>query len=114
MAKSNLFKRLKTEIKELRAGTPGNRFIEHYRRQRRREKGQAGPWKTAGYVSAGILLLITGFLLSLPPGVPGFLLWIPGLGLLVGRFERFAQVLDRGEMLAPRAWSRVKAAVTRK
>jgi hypothetical protein len=62
-----------------------------------------------GYVIAGLALLIGGFLLSLPPGVPGFLLWVPGLALLAARFRGFAALLDGLEVRSRRIWQRLRA-----
>lgn len=92
---------IKAEFREIKNGVPGRRFVDHYERSRRRRGGRGALWRTWGYVIAGLTLLICGFVLSLPPGVPGFLLWIPGLGLLVARFRSLATLLDRLE-----AWGR--------
>lgn len=61
-------------------------------------------WTTWGYVAAGLALVIGGLVLSLPPGVPGFLLWIPGLALLAARFKGLAMLLDRLEAWGRQAW----------
>jgi sulfite exporter TauE/SafE len=86
--------KIKADMRLLKAGPPGKRFIEHHERQR--QMGRAG-WRTAAHIVAGVVLLLVGLVLSLPPGVPGFLLWIPGLGLLVSRLRPFAIFLDRTE-----------------
>ncbi len=83
-------------MKRLADGPPGKRFIQYHQHQRAREKG-GSRWHTAAHIAAGVMLLVAGLLLSLPPGVPGFLLWIPGLALLVSRLRPFAVFLDRTE-----------------
>lgn len=101
--------RLKNEMHELRRGTPGQRFIQHYERRQRREAGRTSAWLNLSYIVGGVVLLVAGLLLSLPPGVPGFLLWIPGLGLLVARSRRLAVVLDAAERKARDVWRRVRS-----
>jgi hypothetical protein len=96
--------KLRKTFKELRDGEPGRRFRDHHDRHREDEDG-GSRWKTAAFVAGGVLLLVAGLLLSLPPGIPGFLLWIPGLGLLVSRFRWLAAVLDRMESLARSLWA---------
>lgn len=103
-----MLKKIKSEFQAIKDGEPGRRFVDHYERTRRREGDQVSLWRTWGYVLAGLVLLICGFLLSLPPGVPGFLLWIPGLALLAARLKSFAVALDRLERLADQAWQRVR------
>lgn len=103
-----MLQRLKSDFRELKKGIPGRRFVEHYERRRQREHGKGNLWKTVGFVIAGLLLLILGLLLSIPPGFPGFLLWIPGLGLLAARLKSFAIFLDRLELLARKVWHWVR------
>lgn len=93
-----MLKKLKSHFSELARGKPGRRFIDHHERHRQSEKGNQFTWKTAAYVGAGVGLLLAGLLLSLPPGIPGFVLWVPGLGLLVVRFRFLAVGLDRVEL----------------
>lgn len=92
------FRKLKDSFHKLKQGEPGKRFMEHYERHRRSEKDE-GKWKTIAYIAAGTVLLIGGLLLSIPPGLPGFLLWVPALGLLVARLKVFAAFMDRAELL---------------
>ncbi len=56
---------------------------------------------------AGLLLLVLGLILSLPPLVPGFLLWIPGLALIASQSIFTASVLDSGECLLRRLYRRL-------
>ena len=44
--------------------------------------------------------MILGFVLSLPPLVPGFLLWLPGLALIAAQFDGVARALDQVECRA--------------
>lgn len=98
---------LKRTFDSLRRGEPGHRFVDHHERRKKAE-GSSGPWKSAGYIILGVVLLAAGFLLSLPPGVPGFLLWIPGLGLLAVRFRILAVYLDKSELLGRRLWGQLQ------
>jgi UPF0716 family protein affecting phage T7 exclusion len=104
----SLLQRTKAELKLLAAGEPGKRFLEFHERRRARERN-ATKWRTTAYVVAGVVLFAGGVLISLPPGVPGFFLWIPGLALLVARFRAFAIFLDRTEAFIRRLFGqRVK------
>ena len=89
---------LKRDFSLLVEGKPGSRFREHHRRHRQAEGRATSAWKTAGYLLLGATLVTAGLVLSIPPGLPGFLLWIPGLGLLVARLRVLAALLDRGEL----------------
>lgn len=93
-----MLSKLKSDFSLLVEGKPGSRFREHHRRHRQAERGAISAWKTAGYLLLGLTLVLAGFLLSIPPGVPGFLLWIPGLGLLAARLGVLAALLDRVEL----------------
>jgi len=93
-----VFNKLKSDFSLLVEGKPGSRFRDHHRRHRQAEGRATSAWKTAGYLLLGATLLTAGLVLSIPPGLPGFLLWIPGLGLLVARLGVLAALLDRGEL----------------
>lgn len=97
---------MKLAFRQIKAGAPGRRFIDHYQRSRRREGARGTLWTTIGYVAVGLVLVICGLVLSLPPAVPGFLLWIPGLALLAARFKGLALLLDRLEAWGRLAWRR--------
>jgi hypothetical protein len=97
-----MFKTLKRTFGGLAKGEPGRRFKDHHERHGESESPQGATWKTVAYVGAGGTLLVAGLLLSLPPGVPGFLLWVPGLGLLAARFRLLARWLDRSELIIRR------------
>lgn len=99
-----LIERIRDDFRRLAAGKPGSRFLDHHRHLRQREPNLKSTWKTAAYIAAGVLLLVAGLVLSIPPGLPGFLLWLPGLGLLVARLRPFALVLDKSELQVRRAW----------
>ena len=74
----------------------GRRFHRYHQRR----QGRSGHWRAAFYGGAGLLLVILGFVLSLPPLVPGFLLWLPGLALIAAQFDGVARALDRIECRA--------------
>jgi Mg2+/Co2+ transporter CorC len=97
-----MFERLKRTFHELKDGEPGRRFTAHHERHRRTESHRESTLKTAAYLIGGFALLLGGLLLSLPPGVPGFLLWVPALGLLAARLRVVAVGLDRAELLVHR------------
>ena len=101
-----MLKNIKMAIRELREGKPGARFINHYRKTRERESDRRTLWNTLKYVVVGSALVICGLVLSLPPGIPGFLLWIPGLALLAARSKPLALLLDRLELWGWQVWQK--------
>jgi hypothetical protein len=103
-----MLQKIKSELRQIKRGAPGQRFMDHYVRSKRNEDANGSVWKKWGYVAAGLILLIIGLLLSLPPGVPGFLLWIPGLALLAARSKTLAMLLDRTEAWGRRLWQRLR------
>jgi hypothetical protein len=103
-----MLQKLKSEFRAIKNGTPGQRFIEHYNRSRRDEGASKSALKKWAYVSLGLVLLVVGLLLSLPPGIPGFLLWIPGLALLAARSKSLAKLLDRIEAWSRKTWRRLR------
>jgi hypothetical protein len=105
-AETRVFKKLKKDFAKLKEGEPGERFIEHYRRHRASESKREAGWKTVAYITAALVLLTAGALLSLVPGVPGIILGIPALGLLVARLKFFAVFLDRTELFVRRLFGK--------
>jgi hypothetical protein len=99
-----MLQKLKSEFREVKNGAPGRRFVDHYERSRRREDGRGRVLRSWGYVGVGLVLLIGGLVLSLPPTVPGFLLWIPGISLIASRSRRISILVDRLEVWARKAW----------
>lgn len=92
-----MLKKLKATYRNISQGTPGTRFVDHYDK-RQREEGEQGAGKATLFLVTGVVLFIVGVALSIPPGVPGFLLWVPALGLVVARWKAFAVFLDRMEV----------------
>ena len=80
-----MLRKIKAEFREVKNGAPGRRFRDHYERSRLRDDVRGRVWRSWGYVGVGLVLLICGLVLSLPPSVPGFILWIPGLSLIASR-----------------------------
>lgn len=103
-----MLQKLKDEFHKIRASMPGQRFMDHYERRRQSEDPQESFLRTSLNVTAGFLLLIVGLLLSIPPGVPGFLLWVFGLAILAARFRSFARLLDKAELVAVNTWHRIR------
>ena len=83
-------------VEEFRAGEPGNRFLTVY--QHRRSLGREHPIRSIIYIGFGFLFLIVGTISALPPGVPGFCRWIPGLLMIATRLRWAAAVMDRLEV----------------
>jgi hypothetical protein len=108
-----LIQKVKSDLRTLRAGKPGRRFTEYHDRGRGRPQRGAS-WKKAAYIIAGAALLVAGLILSLPPGVPGFLLWIPGLTLMITRLRSVAVFLDSIEALVRRLFGQDVARPSKK
>lgn len=88
-------------VEEFRAGRPGNRFLTVY--QHRRLHRREHPVRSILYIGFGFLFLIVGVIIALPPGVPGFFLWIPGMLMISTRLRWAAVLMDRIEMWIHRA-----------
>jgi len=88
--------KLRRTSREIVHAPAGRRFHRYHQRR----QGRTGRWRAAVYGGAGLLLVILGFVLSLPPLVPGFLLWLPGLALIAAQFDGVARALDRIECRA--------------
>lgn len=99
--------KLRRHLKDFLQVRPGRRFIELHRRRRARAESGEGAGKRLLYIGAGLALLLAGLLLSLPPGFPGFLLWFPGLVMLVSRLKAMALLLDRVELALRRLIARL-------
>lgn len=107
-----MIRRLKNTFHKLSQDKPGERFINHYRRRQEALK-DADPWESYLFIGAGAALGIIGFLLSIPPGSPGFLLWIPALGLIAARLKFFALFLDKLESISRTLYGRIKGKLGR-
>jgi Flp pilus assembly protein TadB len=108
MQTRTVFDHLKVEFEKLKSSRPGHRFQDHHERKRREEQSRSKArrrWITFAYIAVGSLLIAAGVVFSLTPGIPGFVLFIPGLALLVARSARLARTLDHIE-LSLRRWRR--------
>ena len=99
-----MISKLRSIYREIIAAPAGERFHRFHQRR----KGRAGRWHVAVYGGAGLLLVMLGFLLSLPPLMPGFLLWLPGLALIASQFGWVARTLDHGEYLMRKVCRRIR------
>ncbi len=88
-------------VEEFRAGTAWNRFLTVY--QNRRVHCREHPVRSIIYIGFGFLILIVGTIIALPPGVPGFFLWIPGLLMIATRLRWAAVLMDKLEVWFHRA-----------
>lgn len=96
-------RKLRRSFHEINKAPAGERFRRyHYRR-----RGRHHPWLRPLILIAGILLVVLGFLLSLPPLVPGFLLWVPGLALIASQSILTASFLDSSERWLRRWYRRL-------
>lgn len=87
--------RLRKRVRRILDDPPGERFRNEYRRRKDRSERW---WVSAAVLAGAALLAVAGLLLSIPPGLPGFLIWIPALGLGASRTRPVAVLLDRLEI----------------
>jgi hypothetical protein len=106
MEEPRMLGQIRSTFREIKAGQPGRRFFDYYERNQRKGGGRAAFWRPFAQVGIGFILLLCGLLLSLTPGAPGFLLWIPGIALIAARSRLLAHLLDRLESGARRVWPR--------
>jgi hypothetical protein len=100
--------KLKKHIEDFLRDPPGRRFIELHHRWKEPAATPEAAWRKAAFIGAGFTLLLTGMLLSLPPGFPGFLLWFPGMVMLISRLKAAAILLDDAEILLRRLIARLR------
>ena len=99
----NFWERWRGRVRTLLEDTPGERFQNEYRRRKNRREH----WGVSVAVLSGAaFLVLIGLLLSIPPGMPGFLLWIPALGIIASRTRPVAAFMDRLEIWSRRAAER--------
>lgn len=84
-------KRFTHPVRELLRGRPGRRFRDFHDARMREERSHV---MTAGRVVLGVVLMLAGLLLSMPPLVPGFLVTAAGLALIASQSRRVAHWLD--------------------
>lgn len=96
---SSPFAYLKKVFKDLRLGRPGRRFRRFHQSRVEREESLRRSWKSLALIVAGVTMTVVGLLISLPPGPPGFLIWLPGLGLIVTQSKTAATLCDKIELL---------------
>ncbi|MFP4307822.1 MAG: hypothetical protein ACLFRG_14350 [Desulfococcaceae bacterium] len=96
--KPSPWKRWRGRVRTILEDIPGERFRNEYRRRRDRREHWG---MSVAMLSGAALLALVGLLLSIPPGMPGFLLWIPALGIIASRIRPVAKWMDRLE-----AWTR--------
>lgn len=89
-----MISKLKKTIRQLRRSKPGRRFVDHYHQNKHKN---TNAWKRWLVIILGTVMTMAGLVLSLPPAMPGFLLWIPGLALVASQVKPVAVVLDKLE-----------------
>ncbi len=92
-----MISKLKKITRQLRRSKPGRRFVDHYHQNKHKN---TNAWKRWLIISLGTVMTMAGLVLSLPPAMPGFLLWIPGLALVASQVKAVAVVLDKLECAA--------------
>ena len=79
-----------------KAGKPGHRFRNRYRRNRRSGPGRFATRK-ALVIVGGIVIVVASLLLAPLPG-PGWGTSFVGLGIVAGEVSHVARLLDRAEV----------------
>jgi UPF0716 family protein affecting phage T7 exclusion len=100
-----MWRKFRHWIKEIKRVKPGRRFQKQY--ERGRQKNDSALRHTV-FIVLGSALVITGFLLSIPPGVPGFLVSLAGLALIAARWHFLAKLLDKAELYGRSIIQRVR------
>jgi hypothetical protein len=89
-----MLEKIKSIFRRLKKASPGNRFQNYHQK----EKDGGPDWKQNAYIILGFLLIGAGILLSIPPGVPGFVIVIVGCAIIAARSRVLAKALDRIEL----------------
>ena len=91
---SHLRHTLRDRWRELKAGTPGERFQERYRS---RQQDGRGTWRKLLFVGGGILVMAAGVFFLPAPG-PGMLILLVGAGMVAQESRHAARALDWAEV----------------
>ena len=94
---------LKQRWRSLKSGKPGTRFKEQYHSSQKNKSNT----RRYFYLGLGILLMVAGVVLSVPPGVPGFLVVILGAAVVSVYSPKAAQLFDRMETFGRRIIARL-------
>ena len=99
--------RMRDTWRRFKAGKPGHRFRNRYRRNRRSGQGRFALRKVLVIVG-GIVIAVASLLLAPLPG-PGWGTFLVGLVILAGELLILARFLDRAEMKlrGPVRWVKV-------
>ncbi len=87
---------MKRRFRQMLKGEPGARFRNLY--HLRHEKTESSPWRNRLYAAAGISFILGGLILSILPGIPGFLVTFLGISMIVARSYLVATFFDAIEM----------------
>jgi hypothetical protein len=82
---------------------PATRPLPHLIRKRR---GHLPMWRRILYAVAGAVLAIAGIVGLLMPGIPGFILLVPGVVLLALVSQMFTRWVNASERWLPERWRR--------
>jgi hypothetical protein len=91
-----VLKKIRKQASGLKQAQPGERFRKlHARRSGKTRSTLVDVLQ----ITVAVILILSGIVLSLVPGVPGIVLALPGLALLAFRFRSFAAFLDQAEVM---------------
>lgn len=90
---------LRQSWRELKGGSTGRRFQDHYDRRHEGGESRARKW---GFIGGGVAVVAAGIFFLPAPG-PGMLIVLAGLGLIAQESRRAARALDWVEEKA-RPW----------
>jgi hypothetical protein len=79
--------------RSIRRGKAGSRFRDHYHRSSNDSHSRHRGW----FIALGVVLMVLGALLSIPPGVPGFIVVLIGAAVISSRSHWAATKFDRLE-----------------
>ena len=93
----NLIKNLQDTVAHIKDGLPGTRFSDYYDYRKKRDAESLT--RHVAMVLLGSLMIGLGIVGALLPILPGFLLFIPGIAILVARSRILAKGLDKIELV---------------
>ncbi len=88
--------RIKETWRQFKAGKPGQRFQEQYRRRQKENQGRWDARKLFHIIAGTVIALIGSFFIPAPG--PGTLIMALGLGLIGSEFRPLARALDWAEV----------------
>ena len=104
----SFWKRLKENVRQIKHGKPGSRFLGCYRYKQELRHKYGSIYRRID-ITLGCIVIFVGLVMVPLPG-PGWIIVAAGLAMIAGESETVARSMDRIEVIARRFAGRVRRA----